>query len=1147
MIAPAPYTVELLVEPVEQAHPGRMELTLIDFERQGIVEAGRCDLSISGRVAALANGRTLTLDDFIERLRQGEAVPEEHGVVFGRALLGWLLAEPPILRAWNEISTRRLSAGRAMRLLLSVRARQSRGARPAEGERTDALLSRARALPFELLADDFGFLFRNRGHLLMRVEQAAQPVEEAVDDGAPQTWRVGSEIEPVQSSLRAHRSGLSRAFPWTGSLRGLPRREREFPLLEDAVREWTEQVSSVPAGPDAAPIPKHILGFVGRDEDVQHTLRALSEHRLVTITGVSGIGKTSLAIELARRLAQLVSEAASPPKSPLHPQLESVLWFSLEGIGAVDALRARMALALGLDPHRCRHDEDLALVIGSVPTLIVLDGADGFIENPLTRTRFQWLMNTLLDRCAELRFLVTSAERIGDVSVPGGDIPLALEMPVPLGPLRAPFDAELLTIALGTRLDDAEKQSVAGSLASLAAFYLGHPRALCAAAALIDAPSDVEALLGYVDGEAQRGQAPWHLLGVRPGEPSTAEDELRVLRAWTTLKLSMSGLLEEEPRAAEMLAWLALLPAGLPELFLPYLFGPDAGPTLAVLLRRGFVERREDDRHLRPCLPLPALPLLEGNMASLLPKERRTQLLSSTFSVLSAWLTASFQHPGTWRDRDRAVQQAENMAALVLEIPEPPPSEAPLEDVPLSKAIAGALVPFAQGMMRAGFARFASNICREAVKRVSMLGGAAPLAALLTALGDLLARIDQLEEAESVYRHALPIYSALRDHLSMAGTLLSMGDIYSRMGKIAKAQECLEQSLAYFRALHERHGEAHSLRALGDLFMRSDRLQEAEGAYRDALPVFEALGEPLGEASVRQSYGDLLLRHDRLPEAETQLSKALPLYRAMDEGLGEANTLQALGDLYTRTGRLKDAEEAYQRALVLYQHHDAPLGEANCLRALGETWILDEKHTEADASLRQALTLYRALRDKQGWANTLQSMGKLLLQQQEGEAAYERFLAAHKLHSEIGDRLGMGGDRGYLARAARMAGQHLRAVVMGKAALDAMDRASDRYAYYVAMRDLARSLAALGDREAAASAWYLAWSRAHELGDPGANAIALMLSAALPDFEAVEGSLGPSAERVAQHEEKLGALLKQHESRLKDAGEELFGPLVDEG
>lgn len=142
--------------------------------------------------------------------------------------------------------------------------------------------------------------------------------------------------------------------------------------------------------PRPRPVPARYTSFVGRATELAEVSELVRKHRLVTLTGPGGIGKTSLAAEVTRSLSTTMSAS----------------FVAVETHRAADLL-SLIAASLGLQPAE---DADLlelvATTIGDTPTLLVLDGCEHVIET------MPGIVGRILRRSADVRLLITSREAL---------------------------------------------------------------------------------------------------------------------------------------------------------------------------------------------------------------------------------------------------------------------------------------------------------------------------------------------------------------------------------------------------------------------------------------------------------------------------------------------------------------------------------------------------------------------------------------------------------------------------------------------------------------------------------------------------------------------------------------------------------------
>ncbi|WP_256106991.1 regulator [Streptomyces sp. ODS05-4] len=138
-------------------------------------------------------------------------------------------------------------------------------------------------------------------------------------------------------------------------------------------------------------IPAEPPGFVGRADESALVARALAHHRLVTLTGPGGVGKSRLALRTAHR---------NPPGAA-----DGVCWSDLWPLQDTRLLTAAVADAVDLADHSGRTPEDtLAGWLNGRRLLLVLDSCEHLL--PAVRE----LVGRLLVECPELTVLTTSRE-----------------------------------------------------------------------------------------------------------------------------------------------------------------------------------------------------------------------------------------------------------------------------------------------------------------------------------------------------------------------------------------------------------------------------------------------------------------------------------------------------------------------------------------------------------------------------------------------------------------------------------------------------------------------------------------------------------------------------------------------------------------
>ena len=243
--------------------------------------------------------------------------------------------------------------------------------------------------PFQLFADSReltgpGTLVQlgDRASNLLRV--LAEHREEVVSK-RELLARVWPDTTVDEAALRFQIAALRRIFNASPSL---------VRILNAAGRGYMLTVGEAPRSTDsdepaARRLPRHDIQLIGRDEEIAQTIGRLRAHRLVSVVGPGGVGKTSLALAVGHKVVG---------------DYQRVGWLDFSSVE--DPSKALLAAATALQTTPGPGDPIASIVthLERESALIVFDNCEHVIEQAAR------LADALLAGTTKIRILATSRE-----------------------------------------------------------------------------------------------------------------------------------------------------------------------------------------------------------------------------------------------------------------------------------------------------------------------------------------------------------------------------------------------------------------------------------------------------------------------------------------------------------------------------------------------------------------------------------------------------------------------------------------------------------------------------------------------------------------------------------------------------------------
>lgn len=193
--------------------------------------------------------------------------------------------------------------------------------------------------------------------------------------------------------------------------------EEERLELEGAVHRSPQAGSAVAQdNRPATNLPVLFSSFVGRERDLAQILPLVANHRLVTLVGAGGVGKTRLATRVAENLIT---------ENPTGEAFDGVWFADLSSLSDAVMLFVLLGTSVGL--NQCQEIDSLVGYLRARTFLLILDNCEHMLD-PIAH-----VVKAMISRCPNARILATSHQALAVEGervyrVPPLDLPDAIRL-----------------------------------------------------------------------------------------------------------------------------------------------------------------------------------------------------------------------------------------------------------------------------------------------------------------------------------------------------------------------------------------------------------------------------------------------------------------------------------------------------------------------------------------------------------------------------------------------------------------------------------------------------------------------------------------------------------------------------------------------
>jgi len=262
------------------------------------------------------------------------------------------------------------------------------------------------------------------------------------------------------------------------------------------------------------------------------------------------------------------------------------------------------------------------------------------------------------------------------------------------------------------------------------------------------------------------------------------------------------------------------------------------------------------------------------------------------------------------------------------------------------------------------------------------------LSGALNTMGSAVYELGKFDIATQYFQESLRTATRGKYLREVAFATNYLGNISRIQGKFSEANQFFERSLKIHQTMEDEWGLAKVLNNLGSIAGASGDYVEAEEYFQESLLIRRKLGDQSGIAGCLHNLSIIAYINEDFPKTKQLREECLAICREIGFAWGISSTLKHLGDVEKAQKNLAQAKIHYLESLAISEQAGDRRSIAFTLNGLGTLALLQKDFLEAEKFLKNALQTANDLELTPLTIDVLIGFAELWLEKAKYEPAY---------------------------------------------------------------------------------------------------------------------------------------------------------------